>query len=104
MKLIDLKIRPITTVWMRFIEPTSGRIMIDGRDIRKYILESIRNSVGLVAQHKLLLNGSVAGNIAYGRYEASALKYSIVGFKPSTSVTPGSQPSSVVACVMSGCL
>jgi len=56
---------------MRFIEPTSGRIMIDGRDIRKYSLESIRHSVGLVAQHTLLLNGSVAENIAYGRYEAS---------------------------------
>ena len=55
---------------MRFIEPTSGRIMIDGRDIRKYSLESIRHSVGLVAQHTLLLNGSVAENIAYGRYEA----------------------------------
>ena len=53
---------------MRFIEPTSGRIMIDGRDIRQYSLESIRHSVGLVAQHTLLLNGSVAENIAYGRY------------------------------------
>jgi ABC-type multidrug transport system fused ATPase/permease subunit len=56
---------------MRFIEPTSGRILIDGRDIRQYSLESIRHSVGLVAQHTLLLNGSVAENIAYGRYEAS---------------------------------
>ena len=55
---------------MRFIEPTSGRIMIDGKDIRQYSLESIRHSVGLVAQHTLLLNGSVAENIAYGRYEA----------------------------------
>lgn len=56
---------------MRFIEPTSGRILIDGKDIRQYSLESIRHSVGLVAQHTLLLNGSVAENIAYGRYEAS---------------------------------
>jgi ATP-binding cassette subfamily B protein len=56
---------------MRFIEPTSGRITIDGRDISQFSLESIRHSVGLVAQHTLLLNGSVAENIAYGRYEAS---------------------------------
>ncbi len=55
---------------MRFIEPTSGRITIDGRDISQFSLESIRHSVGLVAQHTLLLNGSVAENIAYGRYEA----------------------------------
>jgi ABC-type multidrug transport system fused ATPase/permease subunit len=56
---------------MRFIQPTSGRITIDGRDISKYSMESIRHSVGLVAQHTLLLNGTVAENIAYGRYKAS---------------------------------
>ena len=56
---------------MRFIEPGSGRIMIDGMDISKYSLESIRRNVGLVAQHTLLLNGSIAENIAYGRFEAS---------------------------------
>ncbi|MDX2428848.1 MAG: ABC transporter ATP-binding protein [Xanthomonadales bacterium] len=56
---------------MRFIQPTSGRVTIDGKDISKYSLESIRHSIGLVAQHTLLLNGSVAENIAYGRYEAS---------------------------------
>jgi ABC-type multidrug transport system fused ATPase/permease subunit len=56
---------------MRFIEPTSGRITIDGKDIRDYSLESIRHAVGLVAQHTLLLNGSVAENIAYGRYKAN---------------------------------
>jgi len=56
---------------MRFIQPTSGRITIDGKDIRQYSLESIRHSVGLVAQHTLLLNGSIAENIAYGRFEAS---------------------------------
>ena len=56
---------------MRFIQPTSGRITIDGKDISQYSLESIRHAVGLVAQHTLLLNGSVAENIAYGRYKAS---------------------------------
>jgi len=56
---------------MRFIEPTSGCITIDGKDIKDYSLDSIRHSVGLVAQHTLLLNGSVAENIAYGRYKAN---------------------------------
>jgi ATP-binding cassette subfamily B protein len=56
---------------LRFIEPTSGRITIDGKDIKDYSLDSIRHSVGLVAQHTLLLNGSVAENIAYGRYKAT---------------------------------
>jgi len=56
---------------MRFLEPSSGRITIDGKDISQYSLESIRQTVGLVAQHTLLLNGSVAENIAYGRYQAS---------------------------------
>jgi ABC-type multidrug transport system fused ATPase/permease subunit len=56
---------------MRFIQPTSGQITIDGKDISKYSLESLRHSIGLVAQHTLLLNGSVAENIAYGRFEAS---------------------------------
>ncbi|MGA9574021.1 MAG: ABC transporter ATP-binding protein, partial [Lysobacterales bacterium] len=56
---------------MRFVQPSSGRITIDGKDISKYSLESIRHNIGLVAQHTLLLNGSVAENIAYGRYEAS---------------------------------
>jgi ATP-binding cassette subfamily B protein len=56
---------------MRFIQPSSGCITIDGKDIAQYSLESIRHSVGLVAQHTLLLNGSIAENIAYGRYKAS---------------------------------
>ncbi len=55
---------------MRFIQPTAGHISIDGKDISKHSLESIRNTVGLVAQRTLLLNGSVAENIAYGRHGA----------------------------------
>lgn len=55
---------------MRFIEPHSGRISIDGKDISQHSIESIRDAIGLVAQHTLLLNGSVADNIAYGQYDA----------------------------------
>jgi ABC-type multidrug transport system fused ATPase/permease subunit len=56
---------------MRFLKPSSGHISIDGQDISSHSLDSIRKNVGLVAQHTLLLNGSLAENIAYGRYEAS---------------------------------
>jgi len=55
---------------MRFVQPTSGRITIDDHDIRNYSLGSIRNAVGMVAQRTLLLNGSIAENIAYGQYQA----------------------------------
>jgi len=51
---------------MRFIEPDSGRITIDGIDIADLEIGSLRRHIGLVAQHTLLLNGTIAENIAYG--------------------------------------
>jgi ABC-type multidrug transport system fused ATPase/permease subunit len=56
---------------LRFIEPTDGRILIDGIEIDTVSLSSLREQIGLVAQNTLLLNGTVAENIAYGRHEAS---------------------------------
>jgi ABC-type multidrug transport system fused ATPase/permease subunit len=56
---------------MRFIEPSHGSIQIDDTDIREVSLHSVRDQVGLVAQNTLLLNGTVAENIAYGRHLAS---------------------------------
>jgi len=52
---------------MRFIEPAAGTIFIDGHDISQVSLASLREQIGLVAQNTLLLNGTVAENIAYGR-------------------------------------
>jgi ABC-type multidrug transport system fused ATPase/permease subunit len=52
---------------MRFIEPAQGRILIDGTDICQVDLASLRRQIGLVAQNTLLLNGTVADNIAYGQ-------------------------------------
>jgi len=51
---------------MRFGNPDKGYILIDGVDTRAVTLASMRSQVGLVAQHVLLLNGTVAENIAYG--------------------------------------
>jgi ABC-type multidrug transport system fused ATPase/permease subunit len=56
---------------MRFIEPEAGRILIDGTDISQVNLRSLRDQIGLVAQNTLLLNGTVAENIAYGRQLAN---------------------------------
>jgi ABC-type multidrug transport system fused ATPase/permease subunit len=56
---------------MRFIDPDRGTIRIDGRDIAEVDLHSLRDQIGLVAQNTLLLNGTVAENISYGRQEAT---------------------------------
>ena len=51
---------------MRLMEPTQGRICIDGHDIAGVTLPSLRRQIGVVPQHVLLFNGSVFDNIAYG--------------------------------------
>ena len=56
---------------MRFDEPSSGRILIDGQDIAQFDLASLREQIGLVAQQTLLLNGTVRNNLAYGRFDAT---------------------------------
>jgi ABC-type multidrug transport system fused ATPase/permease subunit len=56
---------------MRFADPDQGRILIDGTDIREVSIASLRRQIGLVAQHVLLLNGTVRENIAYGRPAAA---------------------------------
>lgn len=61
----------LTLMLMRLIEPQQGRITIDGIDIGEVELSSLRRQIGLVDQHTLLLNGTVAENIAYGRFDAS---------------------------------
>ena len=55
---------------MRYADPQQGRILIDGRDISGVSLDSLRAQIGLVAQHVLLLNATVAENIAYGMPDA----------------------------------
>jgi len=56
---------------MRFIEPTKGKILIDEIDILKVDISSLREQIGLVAQNTLLLDGTVAENILYGRIDSS---------------------------------
>ena len=55
----------------RFYDTTEGTILIDGQDIRKVTLESLRSNVGVVQQDVYLFSGTVLENIAYGRPKAS---------------------------------
>lgn len=56
----------ISNLIPRFYDPTEGRILLDGRDIREYTLESVRGQMSIVLQESLLFAASVRDNIAYG--------------------------------------
>ena len=55
----------------RFYDPDSGRILINGKDIRNATLYSLRNQIGLVTQNVVTFNDTISANIAYGRPNAS---------------------------------
>jgi ATP-binding cassette subfamily B protein/subfamily B ATP-binding cassette protein MsbA len=55
----------------RFYDATSGRILLDGRDLSGIDLDSYRSLIGIVEQDVFLFDGTVADNIAYGRRHAS---------------------------------
>lgn len=50
----------------RLVEPTEGTVLIDGIDIRRYPLETLRRNIGLVPQEPFLFSDTIAENIAYG--------------------------------------
>ena len=55
----------------RFYEVSSGKILVDGKDIREVTMHSLRNCIGVVAQDVYLFSGSVRENIAYGKENAT---------------------------------
>ncbi|MBN2887278.1 MAG: ABC transporter ATP-binding protein/permease [Chromatiaceae bacterium] len=61
----------LSRLLFRFYDPTAGRILIDGQDIRAVTQESLRAVIGIVPQDCVLFNDSIRYNIAYGRPEAS---------------------------------
>ena len=61
----------LTQLISRFYEPTSGRILMDGHDIRNVTLESLRRSISPVLQDTFLFNGTIAENIGYAVPDAS---------------------------------
>lgn len=54
----------------RFYDPSSGQILLDGRDLKEIQLSSYRNLLGIVEQDVFLFDGTVAENIGYGRKQA----------------------------------
>jgi ABC-type multidrug transport system fused ATPase/permease subunit len=55
----------------RFYDPTSGRILVDGHDLREVSSDSLRSQMGIVPQEAFLFSGTVHDNIAFGKPDAS---------------------------------
>ena len=58
----------------RLYDPNEGQILIDGRDIREFTLESLRAEMSMVLQESILFTGSIIENIGYGRPDASGVE------------------------------
>src|SRR4051812_2886464 len=61
----------LTNLVARFYDPDAGRATLDGRDLRKYEVESFRSLLGIVEQDVFLFDGTIAQNIAYARRYAT---------------------------------
>jgi ATP-binding cassette subfamily B protein/subfamily B ATP-binding cassette protein MsbA len=61
----------VTDLVARFHDPTRGRILVNGADIRDFRLKSYRNLLAIVQQDVFLFDGSARDNIAYGRHDAT---------------------------------
>ncbi len=61
----------VTDLVARFHDPTKGRIVLNGTDIREFRLGSFRDLLAIVQQDVFLFDGSVRDNIAYGRHDAT---------------------------------
>ena len=60
-----------TQLISRFYDPTEGRVLIDGKDIKSITLEILRHNISPVLQDTFLFNGTIAENIGYAKPEAS---------------------------------
>jgi subfamily B ATP-binding cassette protein MsbA len=55
----------------RFLDPTGGRVLVDGVDLREIRLEALRSLTGIVSQDTVLFNDTVRANVAFGRPDAT---------------------------------
>jgi ATP-binding cassette subfamily B protein len=55
----------------RFYDPTSGRVLVDGHDLRDVSASSLRSQMGIVPQEAFLFSGTIGENIAFGRRDAT---------------------------------
>ena len=78
----------IISLIARFYDPVSGRVTIDGIDIRKYKQESLRRQISFVLQETILFHAPIWQNIAYGKPEAGRMKSSVqLGWPMLTSLS-----------------
>ena len=61
----------LMSLLMRFYDPTSGAILLDGQDLRRYKLQDLRRQIAIVMQDPVLFSTSILENIEYGRPGAS---------------------------------
>jgi ATP-binding cassette subfamily B protein len=61
----------LAKILVRFYDPDSGRVLLDGVDVKSLTLESLRRNVAVLLQETLLLDGTVRDNITYGRGDAT---------------------------------
>jgi ABC-type multidrug transport system fused ATPase/permease subunit len=61
----------LMSLLIRFYDPNEGRILVDGVDLRKLSLRSLREQISVVLQEPVLFSGTIAENIRYGRLDAS---------------------------------
>jgi putative ABC transport system ATP-binding protein len=71
----------VASLLLRFYNPTSGSITINGVDIAKMNVKSLRRRIGMVAQEPVLFSGTVAENIAYGKPTATRAEIIIAAQK-----------------------
>ena len=77
----------------RFYEPEAGRITIDGQDIRKLTLASLRGQIGIVQQDVFLFGGTVRENIAYGRLDATEAEIETAARRAQMQATIAAMPA-----------
>lgn len=61
----------IVSLLSRFYDPTKGKILVDGKDIKNVDLESLRSQMGIMLQDTFLFSDSIMENIRYGRIDAT---------------------------------
>jgi ABC transporter fused permease/ATP-binding protein len=61
----------LASLVLRYYEPDSGHVLIDGKDAREYPLTALRDRMAIVPQEVILFGGSIRENIAYGRPDAT---------------------------------
>jgi ABC-type multidrug transport system fused ATPase/permease subunit len=61
----------VTSLLARLYDPQEGRVLVDGEDVKKYTLKSLRDSITFVPQEPMLFRATAAENIAYGKPGAS---------------------------------